>query len=301
VLWLAALNWLRELLSKLSSCDPKDLTAVEMRSVLGRLAHRNGERDLLSCARAHNFKSGGGGGEVPSFDASKHYVVCQELKSLYVCVTRAQKRVVFFDEDEARRAPIFELLERAGVASKMSLLARAELASEGGTSLAQASSPEEWRRKGVQLFRAQRFDGAAQCFDKSQDALLHAEAVACREVSCALLDGGSTEEAANKLAAASLQLLSISEPGAAQVVHFEVAAHCLVSAGVSLGHDAGAEYIRLASIVFAKLGRSKEAQRCNACLAAAGIGLDVLMSVCGIRHSQLLQSPWACFRVKIET
>jgi len=42
-------------------------------------------------------------------------------------VTRAKKRVIFFDEDEAKRAPFFELLERAQVANKMSLDARQQV------------------------------------------------------------------------------------------------------------------------------------------------------------------------------
>ena len=40
--------------------------------------------------------------------------------------------------------------------------------SQGGA-LAQALTPEEWREQGAFFFRAQRFNGAAQCFEKTKD------------------------------------------------------------------------------------------------------------------------------------
>ena len=38
-----------------------------------------------------------------------------------------------------------------------------------GGALAQALTPEEWREQGAFFFRAQRFNGAAQCFEKTKD------------------------------------------------------------------------------------------------------------------------------------
>ena len=132
----------------------------------------------------------------------------EEIKTLYVSVTHAKQRISFFDEDEAHRAPIFELLESCTVAKKMSLRARSQLASAKGaaTSLAQASTAEEWRAQGLVLFRAQRFDGAVQCFEKIKDWLEYSEANACRYVSNALLTDSSPESAAEKLATAFLSL-----------------------------------------------------------------------------------------------
>ena len=269
--------------------DAKDGAFAEMRGVLGKLSDRGAEAELLACAAAHNFKDSW------AFEASKHYIICEELKALYVSVTRAKKRVIVFDQDEARRAPMFELLQRAHVASKMSLLEREKLSSaESGSSLAQASTPEEWRAQGLQLFRAQRFDGAAQCFEKSNDLVLYAEAAACRDIADAMLKDAAPDVSAGRLAAAAERLLSIfSQHGAA--VHAEVAAKCLVSAGVQVGHvsrTAGDDYLQFARQVLSKLGRSEDAQRCER-MAESGDGGDQLVSACGIRFSQLLQFPWA--------
>lgn len=67
---------------------------------------------------------------------------------------------MFFDQSEACRAPLFELLERAGAANKVSLVARAALG-EGPAGLAQASTGSEWRVRGALLFKAQRWEAAA--------------------------------------------------------------------------------------------------------------------------------------------
>lgn len=286
-IWLAVLTWVQGLLLKLQgSGDAKDAAVAEMRCVLGKLTDRGEEAELLSCAEAHNFKNSS------AFEASKHYIICEEIKALYVSVTRAKKRIIVFDQDEARRAPMFELLQRAHVASKMSLLEREKLSSaESGSSLAQASTPEEWRAQGLQLFRAQRFDGAAQCFEKSKDLVLYAEAAACRDIADAMLKDASPDLSAGRLAAAAERLLSIfNQHGAA--VHAEVAAKCLVSAGVQVGHAPGDVNLQFARQVLSKLGRSEDAERCER-VAECGDGGDQLVSACGIRFSQLLHYPWA--------
>ena len=288
-IWLAVLTWVQGLLLKLQgSGDAKDAAVAEMRCVLGKLTDRGEEAELLSCAEAHNFKNSS------AFEASKHYIICEEIKALYVSVTRAKKRIIVFDQDEARRAPMFELLQRAHVASKMSLLEREKLSSaESGSSLAQASTPEEWRAQGLQLFRAQRFDGAVQCFEKSKDLVLYAEAAACRDIADAMLKDDARDVSAGRLAAAAERLLSIfSQHGAA--VHAQVAAKCLVSAGVQVGvgHAPGDAYLQFARQVLSKLGRSEDAERCER-VAESGDGGDQLVSSCGIRFAQLLHFPWA--------
>lgn len=98
-MWSATLEWVR-------SGTEKD----EVWGLLGETLQKPGSADRL--------RQWAGSGVV-NFDPSKFYLICEELKALYVAVTRAKSRVVFFDEDEAKRAPIFELLERCGVAEKV--------------------------------------------------------------------------------------------------------------------------------------------------------------------------------------
>jgi len=297
-LWMGVLNWVKHLNQKLdSSVDDLNLAVGEMRGVLGSLANKDGDERLLACALANKFKCGRDMNDVPPFEPSQHYVICEELKALYVSVTRAKARIVFFDEDEQMRAPIFELLERAGVANKMSLLARSQLSSTGGgaSSLAQASTPKEWRAQGVLLFRAQRFDGAAQCFEKSGDDLEHSEAAACRNIAEVLLNESSPANSASKLAAAAEGLLSsYSQHGLA--VHAEVAARCLVSAGVLGEQVSGAVFLGHAACVLRALDRVQDAGRCEHVavrMSACGEGSDALVNSLGIRYAQLMHYSWA--------
>ena len=55
-----------------------------------------------------NTLSGAGHGKEKAFDASAHSLLCEELKALYVGITRARKRCFVFDRDEARRQPAFD-------------------------------------------------------------------------------------------------------------------------------------------------------------------------------------------------
>lgn len=71
-----------------------------------------------------------------------------------------------------------------------------------------------------------------------------------------------------------------------------MAAKCLVSAGVQVGHAPGDVYLQFARQVLSKLGRSEDAERCER-MADYSDGGDQLVSACGIRFSQLLHYPWA--------
>ena len=46
------------------------------------------------------------------FNEQAHQILCSELKHLYTAVTRARVRVVIYDEDQAKRAPLFYYLEK---------------------------------------------------------------------------------------------------------------------------------------------------------------------------------------------
>jgi len=302
VLWLGVLSWAKKLLLKVQdSNDSGDMAVKEMRGVLGSLADADGESKLLECAFSSSFRgSVADKNELPAFEPSKYYIMCEELKALYVSVTRAKKRVVFFDEDEAKRAPFFELLERAQVANKISLDARQQLASEGTSSLAQASTPQEWRAQGSNLFDNRKFELAAQCFEKSKDPLEQAEAAACCDIAKALLNETPASGSAGKLAMAAEGLLFVySQYGRA--VHAEVAAKCLVSAGVSTGPlDAGASFLALASSVFLALGRPRDAASCMG-VKETGESGDALVNSLGIRYAQLMGYSWTCYRLKMKS
>jgi hypothetical protein len=116
-------------------------------------------------------------------DAAAHAALAEELKMLYVALTRARRRVVVFDQDVKKRKPMFAFLASpvlrraegasdATVAPPVAVLGdrpaarRAEL---GGGALAQASSAAEWRAKGEVHAARGECAFAAQCFAHAGD------------------------------------------------------------------------------------------------------------------------------------
>lgn len=51
-----------------------------------------------------------------ALDPTRHVLLCEELKHLYVAITRAKNSLVIFDTSRARRAPFFHLMQRLGLA-----------------------------------------------------------------------------------------------------------------------------------------------------------------------------------------
>ena len=64
----------------------------------------------------HEAGGGKDGRRGVAFDATRHILLCEELKALYVAITRARKRCFVFDELVAARQPMYDYLAQLGVA-----------------------------------------------------------------------------------------------------------------------------------------------------------------------------------------
>ncbi|KAI9094369.1 hypothetical protein DFS34DRAFT_247146 [Phlyctochytrium arcticum] len=101
---------------------------------------------------------------LPTFDKQKDHGLCNELKALYVGVTRAKSRLLFFDED-ANRQPMIDFWERSDVfVSILNTDDDSNLAP-----LARKSSPEEWAARGESFKSKLLWHQASKCFRHAQN------------------------------------------------------------------------------------------------------------------------------------
>ncbi|XP_046565525.1 TPR and ankyrin repeat-containing protein 1-like isoform X2 [Haliotis rubra] len=115
------------------------------------------------------------------FEANEHKILNSELKYLYTALTRARVNVWIFDEDEEKRAPMFEYF-------KARQLVRCISQTEDGNSefthmvFAMKSAPEDWVKRGDEMMSQALYEVAACCYrmggddNKEQLALAHCQA-----------------------------------------------------------------------------------------------------------------------------
>ncbi|CAD7695958.1 unnamed protein product [Ostreobium quekettii] len=131
---------------------------------------------------------------VVEFDKREHVLLCEELKHLYTAVTRAKNNLIIFDQNKAKRAPMFHYLARRGLARivKHSLLTDGQDASKYGLSQT-TSSPEEWAKRGLNLLDNNLHGLAIQCFEKAEDAAWALVAEAYHQIQKARSEERATE------------------------------------------------------------------------------------------------------------
>jgi hypothetical protein len=107
----------------------------------------------------------------------------REVKSLYVALTRATRRVLIFDQGEPVAAPgkpecdwprtaVFEYFERQRLVE--------DATAESLQKFPQGSSVMDWRAQGNSLFEQKRFDAAATAFRNAKAAKLVAASLGFR-------------------------------------------------------------------------------------------------------------------------
>jgi len=115
------------------------------------------------------------------FEEREHQILCEELKHLYTAVTRARVRLVFYDSDLRKRAPMFHLLQSSGLVDTLSLFAPdspADLlghARDEAGSAGSAQRAQEWREQGITLRDRGLYQLAAKCFLQARDTAAHLE------------------------------------------------------------------------------------------------------------------------------
>ncbi|CAE8606183.1 unnamed protein product, partial [Polarella glacialis] len=117
------------------------------------------------------------------FDPSLHAILNEHLKELYVVITRARRRLIFFEsacpESEAVQA-YWSSLGLVDVASSVQDLER--LAQKFGR-LEEDSTPADWLKQGRDLFDSGKYEDAALCFRRAKEPelALFAEATQIRQ------------------------------------------------------------------------------------------------------------------------
>ncbi|XP_072045621.1 TPR and ankyrin repeat-containing protein 1-like isoform X2 [Amphiura filiformis] len=102
------------------------------------------------------------------FDPDKHKVLNSELKYLYTAITRARVNVWLFDEDETKRAPMFEYFKRL----RLIKVVQPEAVDKGGNSeldsmFVETSSQEEWDKRGDYFYEHKLWLVAAKCYRRA--------------------------------------------------------------------------------------------------------------------------------------
>ncbi|KAK0245331.1 hypothetical protein EDD85DRAFT_800629 [Armillaria nabsnona] len=95
----------------------------------------------------------------PQFDHIRHASICNELKSLYVAITRARENIWIADGSETGE-PMRMFWTKKGLINN-------HTRGSDAPRLASSSTPEEWAAEGRELFNAKRFFQAKHCYFKA--------------------------------------------------------------------------------------------------------------------------------------
>lgn len=183
------------------------------------------------------------------FDPATHLLLCEELKQLYVGMTRARKRCFIFDAGVERRTPLFDLLCGHGVAEKGAEQQLSVTATSAGK-----SSLDDWLRRGRNLLENKIFKQAELCFLKAGDKAQAFGAGALRlHQEAQLLAGGPRADKQRLAAIALLQCAAGLEDAAGSCGKYEDGARMLHLAAKSAaaGSEARRALLRDAGDVLA--------------------------------------------------
>ncbi|MED6110877.1 hypothetical protein PIB30_047024 [Stylosanthes scabra] len=100
----------------------------------------------------------------PSFSESKHNILCSELKQLYVAITRTKQRLWICENTEEFSRPMFDYWK------KKCLVQFKELDDSLAQAMKVASSPEEWKSRGIELYNQNNYEMATMCFERARDS-----------------------------------------------------------------------------------------------------------------------------------
>ncbi|CAM6125858.1 unnamed protein product [Calypogeia fissa] len=99
----------------------------------------------------------------PQFDVQKHNLLMSELKQLYVVVTRARQRLWIYDECPEHHRPMLDFWNHSG------LIQVKRLDEDLIQTIHGKSTPEDWKRRGIQMFNDHHYDMAQLSFERAGD------------------------------------------------------------------------------------------------------------------------------------
>ncbi|XP_062004037.1 uncharacterized protein LOC133721436 [Rosa rugosa] len=189
------------------------------------------EQDLLDSTLPKKF---------PSFSEAKHNILCSELKQLYVAVTRTRQRLWICETVEEISKPMFDYWK------KKCLVQVRQLDDSLAQAMQVASSTEEWRSRGIKLYRENNYEMATMCFKRSGDTYWEQRSKAAGLKAIADRMRMSNPEEANSILRKAAEIFDA-------IGKADSAARCFSDLG---------EYERAARIYFEKCGELERAAEC---------------------------------------
>ncbi|KAH7444504.1 hypothetical protein KP509_02G080200 [Ceratopteris richardii] len=101
-----------------------------------------------------------------AFDANKHSLLCNELKNLYVAVTRARQRLWIYEENDQYCKPIVDYWMSQG------LLENQYLDESFVSQMASCSTAQDWKKRGLEVLEHHNYDAAILCFERAGERRL---------------------------------------------------------------------------------------------------------------------------------
>eukprot|EP00697_Spironema_sp_BW2_P001321 gnl/Spiro4/11777_TR6220_c0_g1_i1.p1 gnl/Spiro4/11777_TR6220_c0_g1~~gnl/Spiro4/11777_TR6220_c0_g1_i1.p1 ORF type:complete len:2237 (-),score=447.40 gnl/Spiro4/11777_TR6220_c0_g1_i1:57-6767(-) len=191
-------------------------------------------------------------------------LLCGELKTLYVAVTRARTRLFICEEREQKpaqqqAAPTREKLSPARYILHSWLQSGLvqEATNEQVSNMAQKSDPAAWLSQGLRMLRFRFYGAAILCFEHAGDTRLarlaasrrRASAIACALAEAKLIRNATSRSVAVNRACADFATLA---PDFIEVGHPAEAAKCFFSAGNP----------QRAAELYSSVGRHRDAAQC---------------------------------------
>ena len=124
-------EWVARIRTPLVGTDDKNLDFEQARSVF---SHSSVSRQGLRSRE---------------FDPQRDHHLQSELKYLYVAITRARRNLWIFEQDEQKRAPVFEVLRQCNLAR---MRASSDL-DDSGQTFTDPSSKAEWKSSGNYFYK----------------------------------------------------------------------------------------------------------------------------------------------------
>ena len=184
---------------------------------------------------------GAAGERSVAFDLARHQILCEELKMLYVALTRARKRCFVFDTSTERRSPLFGYLSRCGVAE----LGLESLLSVSATKNGK-STAKDWLRQGDNLYANRLWEHAEKCFLKGGDQVRALEAGCKRLCAKALKAPKEARAAALHAGAVAFMCLASHQKGPSRATSLTTAArvwcHAATAATAAAAPTTAAHY-----------------------------------------------------------
>ncbi|KAM1846609.1 hypothetical protein ACFX14_011002 [Malus domestica] len=198
------------------------------------------DQDLLDSTLPQRFQP---------FSEAKHNILCSELKQLYVAVTRTRQRLWVCENAEEISKPMFDYWK------KKCLVQVRQLDDSLAQAMQVASSPEEWKSRGIKLYQEHNYEMATMCFERAGDAYWERRSKAAGLKAIADRMRTSNPEEANTILKEAAEIFDA-------IGKADSAARCFSDLG---------EYERAARIYLGKCG---DLERAGECFSLAGCYQD---------------------------